>query len=82
MKTTDPTPHPELPFRPSLSSNNPSAVMEKHDISDHSGSDHEKQVEDNLEHRLNKEIPDPDTHLTDAERAAIVSLSNRVHWMN
>ena len=56
--------------------------MEKHDISDHSGSDHEKQVEDNLEHRLNKEIPDPDTHLTDAERAAIVSLSNRVYWMN
>ena len=52
--------------------------MEKHEISEHSGSDHEKQVEDNLEDRLNKEVPDPDTHLTDAERAAIVSISSRI----
>ena len=55
--------------------------MEKHEISEHSGSDHEKHGEDNLEERLNKEVPDPDTHLTDAERAAIVSLSDRIHWL-
>ena len=47
--------------------------MEKHDRSDRSPSDQEKHVDGTLEDRLNKEIPDPDAHLSDAEIAAIVS---------
>jgi sugar phosphate permease len=47
--------------------------MEKHDTSKRSPSDQEKHVEGTHEDRLNKEIPDPDAHLSDAERAAIVS---------
>lgn len=47
--------------------------MEKHDILDQSPSDHEKPMEETLEDRLNKEIPDPDAHLSETERAAIVS---------
>lgn len=49
--------------------------MEKHDVSDRSPSDYETHVESPKD-RLNKEVPDPDAHLSEAERAAIVSASS------
>ena len=47
--------------------------MEKQNISDLGASAQEKNVEDNLEAKLNKQFPDPDADLSEVARAAIVS---------
>ena len=47
--------------------------MEKHNLSEHTPSEQEKQFEETLEARLNKDFPDPDARLSHAERAAVVS---------